>query len=446
MPSREATLRWLLGGLSSVLVAAGAARAEERPLSLAEALAMAERQNPEVRAVFDRAEAQAARAEGVRRSTWPRLSLASRWARSDNPAAVFAARLNSSEFREADFAIDRLNAPSALSHQMTTLTLEAPLDPFGRVRTMADGQAALGRAADAGAREAVRELRLRVTEAYRHAELAGRAVRVTARALEGARAREAEVQARVGEGAALPADGLRARARRRRREADLAERRGEARVALAALGRLLGARAGEAFTPTEAPPAPVPLEGEEAGWTARALRQRPVLEAARHRREAGDAFARGERRSLLPEVAALVQVQDDRIAFADGGQSWAVGAQVRWTPFDGTRGRRVAAAEAESRAARQDERAAADQVRLEVETAFRRAEVARERYEAAAGGAMEGREALRVMQERRQAGLATLTDELETEAASLAAELEELRAATEIALADVALRRAAGEE
>ena len=74
----------------------------------------------------------------------------------------------------------------------------------------------------------------------------------------------------------------------------------------------------------------------------------------------------------------------------------------------------------------------------------RRAQAARERYAAAAGGAEEGREALRVVQERRQQGMATLTDELETEAASLAAEVEELRAASDAALADATLLRAVG--
>jgi outer membrane protein TolC len=112
--------------------------------------------------------------------------------------------------------------------------------------------------------------------------------------------------------------------------------------------------------------------------------------------------------------------------------------------FDATRGRRVAAASAEARAADLEVRASRDQVRLEVETAWRRAQAARERYAAAAGGAEEGREALRVVQERYQQGMATLTDELETETASLGAELEELRAASEAAIADAALLRAAG--
>jgi outer membrane protein TolC len=189
----------------------------------------------------------------------------------------------------------------------------------------------------------------------------------------------------------------------------------------------------------------VPLAGDEAAWTSRALAQRAVLEAARERRDGGAALVTGEHRQGLPDLAAFGSLQDDRNRLADGRQSWAVGALLRWAPFDPPRARRLAAVQAESRAAEEDARAAADQVRLEVETAYRRAQAARERHAAAAGGAEEGREALRVTQERRQGGLATLTDELETEAMSLGAELEEMRAAAEVALADAALARAAGE-
>ena len=96
---------------------------------------------------------------------------------------------------------------------------------------------------------------------------------------------------------------------------------------------------------------------------------------------------------------------------------------ARWTPFDAGRSKREAAALAEQRAAEQDVRAAADQVRLDVALAYRRAVTARERHAAAAAAFEEGREALRVVQERRKAGMATLTDELETETAALGAAL-----------------------
>jgi outer membrane protein TolC len=152
-----------------------------------------------------------------------------------------------------------------------------------------------------------------------------------------------------------------------------------------------------------------------------------------------------ERNGLLPDVGLFGRLSDDRIDVDKGSPSFAVGVALRWTPLDPSRGKREAAAIAEQRAATLDAKATADQVRLEVAVAYRRAVSTRERHAAAAGGLEEGREALRVIQERRKAGMATLTDELETETAALGAALHEIGAAAEVAIADAALRRAAGE-
>jgi outer membrane protein len=421
------------------------ARAEDVPVTLAEALALASQANPELQAASARVDAQAARAESVRRMRRPRLGLSMGWSRTDLPAGVFASRLNAGQLTMADLDVNALNDPGALDHLGTHLSLEVPIDVFGKLGNMAAAMTAYEDAASAGMRDAAQEVRLRVSEAYRNAEMAGRAVEVTERVLGVAKARETEIEARVEAGGALEADLLRARARRRQRGADLAERRGEQRMALAGLARLLGAPAGTSYVPTEGPPAVAPLEGDEATWVERALRQRPALEMARRKADAASAFVKHERNGLLPDVGLVGQLWDDRIDVGKGHQSWAVGVGLRWTPFDPSRGKREAAASAEQRAARLDEQAASDQVRLEVALAYRRAVSARGRHAAAAGGLEEGREALRVVQERRHAGMATLTDELETETAALGAALQEIGAAADVAIADAALRRAAGE-
>jgi outer membrane protein len=430
---------------AALLLAVARARAADVPLTLAEALALAEKGNPELLAAAARVDAQRARAESVGRSRWPRAALQSSLTRSDLPAGVFASKLNSGQFGASDFELPNLNDPAALGHLGTSLEVEVPIDVFGKVGARRDAMAALGDAAAAGTRDALSELRARVIDAYLRAEMAGRAVAVTERALEAAGAREAGIAARVEAGSALQAELLRARARRREREAELAERRGQRRMAQAALARLVGAPDGTSYAPSEGPPAVVPLAGEEADWVARARSQRPALEAARRRHEAAAALSRHEGKGLLPDLGAFGQVWDNRIGASEGSQAWAVGVGLRWTPFDPGRSKREAAATAEERAAQLDARAAADQVRLEVQLAYRRAASARERHAAAQGGAEEGREALRVVQERRQAGVATLTDELETEAAALSAALAEIAAAAEVAMADAALRRAAGE-
>jgi outer membrane protein len=432
-------------GLAAAAGAVPAARAEEIPVTLAEALAHAEKANPDLQAGVARVDAQAARTESVRRMRWPHLGLTVGWSRMDLPAGVFANKLNSGQFTMADFDVARINDPGALSHLGTSLSLEVPLDVFGKVGTMSGAMAAYGDAAAAGTRDATEEVRFRVIEAYRQAEMAARVVEVTERVVGVAKAREAEIEARVDTGSALKADLLRARARRREREADLAERRSQRQMALAGLARLLGAPEGTSYVPTEGPPAVAPLEGDEASWVERALRQRPVLEAARRKRDAASAFVKNEKNGLLPDIGVFGQLWDDRIDVDKGNQSWAVGIGVKWSPLDPSRSKREAAATAEQRAAALDEKAAVDQVRLEVAMAYRRAVAARERHAAAAGGSEEGREAFRVVQERRKAGMATLTDELETETAALGAALQEIGAAAEVAIADAALKRAAGE-
>jgi outer membrane protein len=426
-------------------LAGSPAPAEEIPLTLGEALARAEGNNPDILAAQQRAAAQGSRIESVERLRWPRLDVTMGWSRTNTPAMVFMGKLNAGEFTQNDFAIDSLNSPDPLSHLMTVLSVMAPVDLAGKVKAMSSAQAAVERAMQAGTLEMLQEIRVRVVEAYRNAELAARAVALTQRALEGALARERDIQARVEEGAALQADLLRARSRRRQREADLAERRGQRRMAQAALARLLGAEPGTLFDPIEAPVAPAPIEGDLDTWTRRALERRPVFTATQEKREAARWMRTAEDRALLPDVGVFGQVQDDRNSFSGGKQNWAFGAMLKWGAFDPGRSKRLAAAQADERAAELETRSAADQIRLEVEMAYRRAESARERYAAAAGGAEEGREALRVLQERRQSGMATLTDELEAETASLGAELAEIQAASEAALADAALRRAAGE-
>jgi outer membrane protein len=432
-------------GLVLTLLGVPGVRGEDVTVTLAEALSLASTANPELQAAAARVEAQEARTESVRRMRWPRLSLSTSWSRMDLPAGVFANKLNSGQFTMEDFDIARLNDPGALSHLGTTLSLEVPIDAFGRVGSMAEGMAAYGEAAADATRDATQEIKLHVSEAYRRAELAARALDVTERALAVAKAREAEIEARVDTGSALKADLLRARARRREREADLAERRSQRAMALAGLARLLGAPDGTTYVPNEGPPTVEPLQGEETEWIERALRQRPAVAAARRKAEAAGALAASEGKALWPEIGAFGQLYDNRLKVSEGSQAWAFGVGLRWTPFDGSRGKREAAALAEQRAAELDARAAADQVRLEVQMAYRRATAARERHAAATGGAEEGREAFRVVRERRLAGMATLTDELETETAALGAALEEIGAATEVALADAALRRAAGE-
>jgi outer membrane protein TolC len=434
--------------LSVGLLCAGTrlALAAPVPVTLGQALERADRDNPEIVALRAVSEAEQARADAVARATRPQLSVSVDAFRTDDPVRVFGSKLGAGTLGASDLAIDRLTDPASLSHITSSLRLEVPVDAFGAARSAARAASAGARAHQASVEEARHDLRHRVAESYRQAVLAAAAIGVTERVLEAARAREEELQARVDAGRALVSDLLRARSRRREREADLAARRADSASALDVLRRLIGAPAEEEIVVADEAIVPEALSGDLETWTGRALASRAAGRGAAERLAAARETTRAQEKAARPALALYGQVQDDRGPFSGGGgQSFTVGVAVRWTLVDPARGRRVAAARADERAAESAARAARDQVRLEVALAWRRAEAARQRWAAASGGSEEAREALRVVRERRQAGMATLTDELETESAAFAADLQELRAVTEVALADAALRRAAGE-
>lgn len=425
---------------AALLPATGVA---QEPLSLAAALERARVSNPDIKALRERASAALSRTQATRKQQLPRIGIELNAQRTDNAASVFASRLNAGEFGAQDFEIARLNSPQALSHLGSSLFVEAPLDVAGRVGLAADAQAAGHRAFAENLREAEAALRYQVTEAYFGAVLARRALAVTEKAAAAARSREEVTSARFDEGVALQSDVLRVRARKRAREADIAAQRAELAVAEAMLARLLGETPAQGFDLTDAASPSASAQALEA-WRNQADTSRPALRAAAEQQTAAALARQLENKSRWPELFAQARLMDDRISFSSGGQSWAVGALLRWNIFDATRDKRRAAAEADERASALDSRAARDRVRFEVDAAYSRLTAARERLLAAAGGAAEGREALRVIQERRAQGLATLTDELETEAAAFAAELEEINAARAAVLAEAALERAAG--
>lgn len=435
---------WIAVAALGSLLCSGAAPswAEEVPLTLAEALSRAGQSGTTVVTARALADAARERAEAARKLSWPRLTLDSRVTASDAPAMVFAQRLDAGRITSADFDPARLIDPGASWHLGTTLGAEAPIDLFGRIRAATRAQQASARSREAVARSAEQGMRLAVTDAYWRAALGRRAVEVARRALAAATSREQEIQVRAEQGDALTADLLRARARRLEREAELAAREGDVRVASANLSRLLSAPEGESLVPSEQPPQPAPPTGTLAEWLARSA-ARPELLASRERQAAADGATRAEQLSSRPEALAALALRDDRRS-GGGGQSFIAAVGLRWS-LDPARSRKLAAAQADSRVASSASRQAADGVRLEVETAHARQQAAFLRWQASKSGGADLQEALRVVRERRLAGLATLTDELETEAAALAAEWNEIAAAADAAVAEAALRYAAGE-
>ena len=131
--------------------------------------------------------------------------------------------------------------------------------------------------------------------------------------------------------------------------------------------------------------------------------------------------------------------------FGSQVSSWVVGAQVRFNLFRGLgdKARLAAAREAETRVAADRERVERA-VRLDVRAAFTRLEAARAREAVGRAALAQARESQRIIRDRYEAGLATITDVLRAAESVLQAESEASGARVSGLLQSLELDRAVG--
>lgn len=440
-------MRQRASGALVLLLAAGtsAAGAAGVPLTLSDAIAAARDASPEVAAARATAEAGAARARAASLFWVPGLSLDSVWDRTNLPARAFAQKLNRGDFTASDFAIARLNAPGYDSNLETSAGLRIPLDLFGTGRAGARAAEAGALALTARARAAEDDAALETTKIYYGILAADRAVAAAEKSLAASRELEQTISLRRDSGAALEADVLRVRTRRRQREVDLARARSDAALGRSRLGILLRWKSDRSIELSGDPEGASLSDESLAVWTERALAHSPEIAASAAAAKAPVEMERGERASAWPALQAFGGYQDDRQASSGGKGSATVEIRLHWDVWDPARPSRRAAAAAEARRASESRRSAADAVRLDVEARWRDVGIARIEAAAAAEGRREAEEVYRVGRQRWEAGKDSLADLLEAESAVAAAEAAEARSSARIAVAVAALKRAAGE-
>jgi len=429
--------------LSAVLaVAATAAADDEAPLSLEQAMATARANSRGVAAAEAQLEASRQRLRQARAHRLPSVRLEETWLSTDSPAEAFALTLNQERFSFADFVAGDPNRPEAVESATTRLAVELPLytggELTGRIR-----QAELASdAAGAEARGSADAAALAAAEAWLDLAGAGERVALLERSLATVERHVELAAAYVDQGMRVRSELLRAEVERSRIEDLLAEARGQAGVAAAALAFRLGADDGA--VPAAAPLSPpAALDRDLEAWLA-AADARPDLEAARRRVAAAALEGKLARAALLPRVGLMLRgdLVDDS-PFGDHGDSTAVVVHASLDLFAGGRHRAAAAAaDAEADAARLRVADFAAAVRLEVRAAWVAADAARRR-QATAGAALEAaREAERITSERFASGVVKTLDLLdavtarrETEARELAARIDAHRSALRLAAA-----------
>lgn len=412
-------------------------------LTLADAMTRARTESPAARSAASAAREAALRVPQARAGYLPRVDAIEAWQRGTHPVFVFSSLLAQRRFTAAHFAIDALNHPDPVDNLRTALTVEQTIWDGGLTQLAVERARLAHEVAELGRERTGQELALAAAEAYTAVLAADATLRAARAAVEAAEGDLARARHRRDAGLATDADVLAV-------EVHLAEMRegairalADADVARATLNAAIGAPLDATFELEAALPAESPLD--LAALETAAVRARPearqaalgVSLAANARRTAQAAF--------LPQVGLQGVWEADGASLAGQVSSWAVGAQVRVNLFRGfgDQARLAEALEAERREAAERERREAA-IRVEVRAAVARLQAARARAEVGRAALAQARESQRIIRDRYESGLATVTDLLRAAQAVLQAEALAERARVDVIFQSAAVDRAVG--
>jgi outer membrane protein len=421
----------------------GADAAFAQTLTLEDAIKRAQGETPDARALASSIEEATARIQRAQSEFWPRVDLIETVQHGNQPVYVFSSLLSQRRFTAANFAIPALNHPDPVTNTRTTVALEQPLYNAGLTRLGVQA-ATLGRDMATATRDTARQ------------DLGFRAAQAFVRVLQ----LEATVRATEAAVAAAESDRQRARARREVglvTEADvlavdvhLADMR-QRQIAAAgdlAVGRIQLAEAvGLPLTASVVPvrPALRPVTADGDALVREALTRHPQLLQANLHLQLADNGRQTARAALLPTVAVQGGWEFNGETLGAQQSSWVIGAEVRVNVFRGfaDTARMTEARHAQVRATAERERVER-RIEVDVRGALAQLAAARAREEAGRAALMQARESQRIIRDRYEGGLATVTDVLRAAEAALEAESRATTAETDVILQTVALDRALG--
>ena len=418
----------------------------QQALTLSEAVEQALKNHPAIEAAAAQTRAAVTRVEAARSGYLPKLAWSESFQRSNNPVFVFSSLLTQRQFGEQNFAIGPLNRPDFLNNFQSVVSVDQTIWDAGATRSQTGAARLAGTMAAEEEKRTRQAAALRVVDAYFAVRLAESALGVAREAVKSAQADLDRALAVREAGMSTDADVLSIRVHLAAVREQEIRRTADVDVARAALNEALGLPLDtqlELRTSLEARKLP---EAAMTQFEATAGEQRAEVRRARLSAEIAEQQAGAARAALWPQVGVRGIFETDRQEFIRrGGANWTVAASLRWNLFNGFADRaRIAEASHALAAARAEERRAGTGVRLEVRRAWAALRAADERIRVAGASVAQAEESLRIIKNRFDNGLSTVTDLLRNETALLESRTRLLAATYEQRVAAAALEFAAG--
>lgn len=427
-------------GVSGPVVAA------EPPLTLGEAMLLALKHNPGLKAAGMTVETAEADMAKARARFFPKLNFGETYNFSDNPTQVFMNKLNQRVFTEQDFALNNLNFPKPFGNFRTGLTLSQPLFQAGEAY-LGYKQAQLGREiAGAIVLSTRQQLLFQVTQTYYGLQLARENLAVVKKAHQTAAEHLKIAESRYRSGAVVQADVLSAQVHLAKLTQEEMTAASQVQIGQSALSTVVGLPEVRSRSLAPPPKEPAPLPKELADLQQIAQEKRPDLKRLGLAARSAQEEVSKARLNYLPRLHMVAEYDlDQRRLFGTHADSYTVMALLNFNLFNGladlARVRESRAKEAQARDLKQE---LEDRVRHQVTEAILNLKTAHERLRVARAALAQAREGLRLIRLRYETGIAILLELLTAEDALKNAELSQVGALFDTHLAQAALELALG--
>ncbi|HEX6184268.1 MAG TPA: TolC family protein, partial [Pyrinomonadaceae bacterium] len=396
--------------------------------TLTAAVEVALRTNPLTRATASGRQIADAQLAEARAGRMPLVQVNQTLTRGNNPVFVFGTLLEQGRFGPDNFQIDALNDPGAVTNVRTGVTLRFPLFDQRQTETRVSQAVIRQEQADAQSEQARQQIHFEVLKAFYGLHLARAHREVAGEAVKTAEADVKRIRDMFEEGMIVHSDLLAAEVQLSEFRQQKIQAEGDIVTAEAALNTALG-------LPVDTPQSVAgslsekefTIEGQSE-LIRLALENRPEARRAALSVRASGSQARGARGEFLPRVDTFATLGASGRTPVTGSTDYTVGASVTYNLFDAGRRARLEQARAAEGLAEAEREQLANQIRFEVVRARQQFVTARERIEVANRASGQAAEALRIVQDRYQAGLTTITEVLRSETALVRARTNVLAA------------------
>ncbi len=421
-----------------------AAAAHAQPLTLRDAASEALARNPQLAAASSETGAAKARLTEARAAWLPMVDASASSTRGNNPVFVFGSLLEQGRFGPENFDPNFLNNPPVIRNDRLAMNVRyAFFDQLRRLNMIKQAQHGVTRA-NSATEETRQRVLADVIERFYGLTVAEQRRAVAADAVKAADAAAKTARDMAEQGLVVESDRLAAEVQAAQFRQQEIEAAGDADIARAALAMTLQLPLTEPVDVVSTLPEKTYPPVDLNAATGEALKNRADVAAAEAGRAAAELQLRIAKGALLPRLDGYASWGASGTTFRDRNADHTMALMASIEVFNGGRYAQIAEARAGIEGAKAMETMTRDKVVMETVTAWHRADAARQQLDVAAKSAEQAAAAARIIQDRYQNGLTTITEQLRAQTALVGARLALLAARQQYITSYAELLRSTG--